>query len=113
MKIDFSDYISLTENDIISVVPEGIHYAGGFISFLECAENYKEVYGGDGKCVGERYADDTPMNIAFYTAPITTHIHFFDQRRIKKLFSKNNARTRFCAFQRQITEFGFCTMDMS
>ena len=113
MKIDYSDYISITDRDIISITPEGIHYTGGFISFIECAENYKEEHGGTGKCVGERYADGEPMNIVFYTAPITTCIHFLEQSGIKKLFSKTNAYRRFYGLQRQINSFGFSTIDMS
>lgn len=113
MKIDDSDYIVLTDRNVISVTPEGIHYTGGFISFLECAANYKEEHGGSGKCVGERYADGQPVNIVFYTAPQNTHIQFPEQSGIKKLFSKRNAYRRFYTFHRQINEFGFSTMDMS
>lgn len=65
MKIDCSDYIAITDSNIISVTPEGIHYTGGFISFLECVKNYKEEHGGSGKCVGERYAEDQPIIIVF------------------------------------------------
>ena len=113
MKIDHSDCIVLTDRDVISVTPEGIHYTGEFISFLECAANYQKAHGGSGKCVGERYADGQPANIVFYTAPKTTHIQFPEQREIKQLFSKGNAYRRFCAFHRQINEFSFSTMDMS
>ena len=113
MKIDYSNYIAITDSNIISVTSEGIHYKGGFISFLACAENYKEEHGGSGKCVGERYADDEPRNIVFYTSPQTTHIHFLEKRGIKKLFSKRTAYRRFYELQQQINKFGFSTMDMS
>lgn len=113
MKIDYSDYIAITDSDVTSITLEGIHYIGGFISFLECAENYKEEHGGSGRCVGERYAADTPINIVFYTAPKTTHIHFLEQSGIKKLFSKRNSYQRFYEFQQQINKFGFRTVDMS
>ena len=113
MEIDYSDYIAITDSNVISVTSEGIHYVGGFISFFECAENYKEAHGGSGKCVGERYADDHPINIVFYTAPKTTHIHFLEQNGIKKIFFSRDAYHRFHKFQQQICNFGFSTKDMS
>lgn len=113
MKIDYSDYITITDSNVISIAPEGIYYTGGFVSFPECAENYKEEHGGSGKCVGERYAEDQPINIVFYTAPKTTHIHFLEQGGIKKLFLKRTAYRRFYEFQQQINRFGFRTKDMS
>ena len=113
MKIDYSDYIAITDSNVISVTSEGIHYTDGFVSFLECAENYKEEHGGSGKCVGERYADDQPINIVFYTAPKTTHIHFLEQSGIKKMFSKRTAYRRFYEFQQQINRFEFSTIDMN
>ena len=113
MKIEDSDYIAITDSTVLSVTPEGIHYTGGFISFLECATNYKEAHGGSGNCVGERYADDRPVNFVFYTAPKTTHLYFPEQSGIKKLFSGGNAYQRFYQFHRQITKLGFSTMDMS
>lgn len=113
MKIDYSDYIAIADSDVISITSQGIHYVSGFISFAECAVNYKEEYGGTGKCVGERYADDEPKNIVFYTAPKTTHIYFIKQGGIKQLFSKKTAYQRFYEFQQQINRFGFRTIDMS
>lgn len=113
MIIDYSDYIAITDSDVISVTAQGISYSGVFISFIECAENYKEEHGGTGKCVEERYVDDEPINIVFYTAPMTTHIHFLEQSGIKKLFSKRTAYRRFRELQKQIEKYGFSTIDMS
>ena len=111
MKIDFSDYISITDSNIISITSEGIRHTNGFISFYECAQNYKEEYGGDGNCVGERCADDNPRNIVFYTAPLTTCIHFLELEGIKGVFSGNDCQ-RFFELQRQINNFGFYLTDM-
>ena len=113
MKMDYSDYISITDSQIISIASKGIHYTDGFISFAECAENYKEAHGGDAACVGERYADDYPINMVFYTAPKTTHIHFLKQGWLENVFFKKNAYRRFYKMQQQIGQFGFRTMDMS
>ena len=35
MKIDFSDYITITENDILEITQEGIEYTGGYMAAVE------------------------------------------------------------------------------
>lgn len=114
MKIDFSDYICLTQNDIIEISDLGIKcfYQNQYhiISFQECAENFKEEHpDSSGNCVGERYANDDPPNIAFYTAPLTTHIHFIGKLPFRKRF----AYQMLYDLQKSINKFGYTTYDMS
>ena len=113
MQYNGLDPVNFTDGEILSVSPEGISWTGGFLSFSECAENYKKANGGDGKCVGERYADPTPPKYVFYTSPEVTQVLFSKQGKFGFFFSKRKAYQRFYALQKQIDRFGYRTMDMS
>lgn len=105
---DNTDHITITEKEILAVTPEGIRYTGGFISFSECAENYKERHGGSGRCVGNRYA----LLFVFYTTPRTTHLLFCKQGFLKEFFGANLHQRKY-RLQKQIQLFGYRTMDMT
>ncbi|MCL2140576.1 MAG: hypothetical protein FWH42_02695 [Dehalococcoidia bacterium] len=114
-KIDFSDYISITDSDIVSVDNQGITYknikGSFFISFAECACNYERINGGSGKCVGERDITGSNPSFAFFTAPITTHVFFLGEGKAKT--SKRHFQQRFHNLQNQIIAAGFTTFDLS
>lgn len=105
---DDPEHITITEKDILSVTPEGIRHAGGFISFAECAETYKEKHGGSGKCVANRYA----LRFVFYTTPRLTHLLFRKQGFLKETIGTNLHQRKY-RFQKQIQVFGYRTMDMT
>ena len=114
-EIDFSDYISITDTDLVSVDNQGITYktikGNTFISFAECACNYERLNGGSGKCVGERDVTGSNPSFAFFTAPLTTHIFFLDEGKAKML--KGHFLQRFHNLQNQIIAAGFTTFDLS
>lgn len=111
--IDYSDYISISEKDIVNVSNAGISYQGGFINFRECAYNFKAEHGGDGKCVGERDITGSTPCFIFYTAPLTTHIFFIPKGKLAELFSKVPTYQRFHNLQKQLNEHGYTTRDLS
>lgn len=111
--IDYSDYISISEKDIVNVSNAGISYQGGFINFRECAYNFKAEHGGDGKCVGERDITGSTPCFIFYTAPLTTHIFFIPKGKLAELFSKVPTYQRFHNLQKQLNEYGYTTRDLS
>ena len=78
---------------------------GQFIDFAQCAANFYGIHGGSGKCVGERDASD--RSIAFYTAPLTTHIVFVGG------WFKPSPEGRFRRLCQQITAAGYTTYDGS
>ena len=78
MKIDFSDYKTLTQNDIISINEIGVECSDGIISFDECRENFIEHYNMNGNYIGEFDCSGSHFSIGLYTAPKTTHIFFMD-----------------------------------
>ncbi len=90
MKINFSYYITITENDVLEITLEGIKYTGGFIDFLECAANFKEAHGSSGKCVGERDITGSNPSFGFYTAPLTTHIFFIPKGKPSEIYRREN-----------------------
>ncbi len=107
MEIRFDDYNAYPDSDITAVSAEGVELSTGqFISFADCAANFHSVHGGSGKCVGER--DITDRSIAFYTAPLTTHLVFVDRG-----WFRPSAEHRFLKFCRKITEAGYTTLDES
>lgn len=113
-KVVFDDYDSYSENDIAGVSPNGISLKNmKFINFRECAYNFQQIHGGDGKCVGERELLCATPSFCFYTAPKTTDIFFLQKGKLKELFAKKNTAQRFHELQRQILSFGFTTYDMS
>ena len=77
MKIDFSDYKSLTEDNIVNITATGIEYIGGTIDFEECFINFSEHHNIAGKYIGEYDVTGSNPSLCFYTAPITTHVFFF------------------------------------
>ena len=107
MEIRFDDYNAYPDSDIATVTEAGITLSTGqFIDFAQCAENFHSVHGGSGKCVGER--DSTDRSIAFYTAPLTTHIVF-----VSGGWFKPSAERRFCELCQQIADAGYTTYDES
>ena len=78
MKIDFSDYKSLTQKDIIKIDNAGIECTIGKILFAECQINFKECRNIDGNYIGEFDCSGSHFSIGLYTAPKTTHIFFMD-----------------------------------
>ena len=112
MDIRFDDYNAYPESDIVSVTEAGITLSTGqFIDFAQCAANFYGIHGGSGKCVGER--DATDHSIAFYTAPLTTHIVFVSGSRVREFFRRESAVDRFHKLCNQITDAGYTTCDMS
>ena len=106
MEIRFDEYNAYPESDIVSVTETGITMSTGqFIDFAQCAANFHSVHGGSGKCVGER--DVADRSIAFYTAPLTTHIVFVGG------WFKPSPEGRFRRLCQQITAAGYTTLDMS
>ncbi len=78
MKIDFSDYKTLTQNDIISINEIGVECSDGIISFDECRENFIEHYNMNGNYIGEFDCSGSNHSIVLYTAPFPTHFFFMD-----------------------------------
>lgn len=114
MKIRFDEYNAYTEDDIRQVTERGILLKDGFyIDFVECASNFHRIHGGSGKCVGERDLSGTNPSFGFYTAPISTHIFFMPQGKLREFFSKMPAARRFQALRCQIEQYGFTTYDRS
>lgn len=107
MDIRFDDYNAYPDSDIVSVTDKGIALTTGqFISFADCAANFHHAHGGSGKCIGERDASD--RSIAFYTAPLTTHIVCVGGGWFRP--SPEKAFRRLC---RQIADAGYTTYDGS
>lgn len=111
--IDYSDYISITEKDILKISSAGISYTGGFINFRECAYYFKDEHGGDGKCVGERDITCSNPCFIFYTAPLTIHMFFIPKGKFAELFSKIPIYQRFHNLQKQLNHYGYTTRDLS
>ncbi len=107
MEIRFDTYNAYPESDIVTVTERGIRLSTGqFIDFAVCAENFHSVHGGSGKCVGER--DICDRSIAFYTAPLTTHIVF-----VGGGWFKPSPEKEFRKLCRQIADAGYTTYDAS
>ena len=113
-EIDFSDYHSYTENDILSISPQGILLKDArYIHFRTCAQNFAHIHGGSGNCVGECDTSGSNLSFAFYTAPKTTHIFYLPQGKLKEIFSKNTTAQRFFNLKAKIESYGFTTFDMT
>lgn len=109
MDIRFDDYNAYPDSDIVSVTDKGITLSTGqFINFSDCAANFHSIHGGSGKCVGERDLSGSDPSIAFYTAPLTTHIVF-----PKRGIFRPSAVSRFHKLCRQIADAGCTTYDGS
>ncbi len=107
MEIRFDEYNAYPGSDIVSVTEAGITLSTGqFIDFAQCAANFHGVHGGSRKCVGER--DISDRSIAFYTAPLTTHIVFVGGGWFRP--SPENKFRKLC---RQIADAGYTTYDGS
>lgn len=107
MEIRFDEYNAYPDSDIVTVTATGITLSTGqFIDFPQCAENFRSVHGGSGKCVGER--DSSDRSIAFYTAPLTTHIVF-----VGGGWFKPSPERRFRKLCQQIAHAGYTTYDGS
>ena len=107
MEIRFDEYNAYPESDIVSVTETGITLSTGqFIGFADCAANFHAVHGGSGKCVGER--DSTGLTIAFYTAPLTTHIVF-----VGGGWFQPSPEHQFRKLCQQIADAGYTTYDES
>lgn len=101
MELRFDDYNAYPDSDIREVTETGIHLSTGqWIDFAVCAENFYRIRGGSGKCVGEREISGPDCTIAFYTAPLTTHIVFFKYPKFRRLLG-------------QLSELGYTTYDAS
>lgn len=112
MEIRFDDYNAYLESVIQEVTQKGILLTTGqFIDYAECAANFHSLYGGSGKCVGERNAQE--LTVIFYTAPLTTHITFTEGGWLRELLRKDTAIGRFHRLCRQIGEMGWTTRDES
>ncbi len=106
----FGDYNACTEQEIVSITPEGISLKTfGFISFQECACNYQQAEGGSGHCVGERGI----LSFTFYTSPKPVMIKFIPKNRFLELIAKENTLTRFHNLQKQLLYYGYTTRDIS
>jgi len=116
--ISFDDYIIINDNAVAEISASGIKYNDSqgehFILFKECAANYKlENPMSSGRCVGERWAQDNPPNIVFYTAPLTTHIYFPKGNKLHEFFSELSSYKRFYNMQKAILSYGYTTYDCS
>lgn len=112
MTIRFDDYNAYPDTVIEEVTDGGIRLTTGqFIDYSACAENFFELYGGSGKCVGERNARE--LTVIFYTAPLTTHITFAEGGWLREFFRKDNAEQRFRRLLQQIADAGHTTRDES
>ena len=105
MKINFEDYICITDKDITFIDKNGIRFVNGYIDFSECATNYYEIDGGNNKCIGKK--DTSALCIDFYTAPKCTSIVFLCKNRFFEHFSKNSAQKRFNNLITKINQHGF------
>ena len=111
MDIRFDEYNAYPESDIVSVTEMGITLSTGqFIDFAQCAQNFQCVHGGSGKCVGERdvAGDSASPSIAFYTAPLTTHIVF-----VGGGWFRPSPERQFRKLCQQIADAGYTTYDGS
>ena len=114
MDIRFDDYNAYPDSDIVTVTEKCITLTTGqFIDFAQCADNFHRVHSGSGKCVGEREVTGSDCTIAFYTAPLTTHIVFVSGSRVREFFRRESAVDRFHKLCNQITDAGYTTCDMS
>lgn len=114
MEIRFDDYNAYPDSDIRAVTEAGIELSTGqFIDFARCAANFYAIHGGSGKCVGERETGGSDYTVAFYTAPLTTHIVFVPESKLRELFRKETAVQRFHQLCRQIADAGWTTFDAS
>lgn len=112
MEIRFDDYNAYPDTDILEVTEAGIQLSTGqFISYDECAANFSRLYGGSGKCVGERNISE--LSVTCYTAPLTTHIVFTDGNWFQKLFRRESAVEKFRTFCTLLADAGYTTMDES
>lgn len=110
----FDNYDSYTENDIAGVAANGISLKNmKFINFRECAYNFQQIRGGDGRCVGERELLCAMPSFSFYTAPKTTRIFFLRKGKLRELLAKKNTNQCFHDLQKQILSSGFTTYDVS
>lgn len=110
--VRFDDYAICPNSNIVLIDEKGITLsADGFISFAECARNFRLGRGGGGTCVGER--DVTDLSFVFYTAPHPTVISFFQKGKFSLPFAKTKAASRFLQLQKQIEKYGYSTYDMS
>ncbi len=99
MKIDFSDYVTLTENDIIAITKSGVETSNGIINFIECNENFIEKHKIKGNYIGEFDSSGSNPSIVLYTAPLTTHFFFTEDEK------------SFCKTIKTIKEYGYAFID--
>lgn len=99
MKIDFSDYVTLTENDIIAITKSGVKSSNGMIDFVECNENFIDEHKIIGNYVGEIDGSGSNLSIVLYTAPLTTHFFFMHDEKM------------FHQMIKTIKEFGYDVID--
>lgn len=111
-ELDFSEYICISEKDIMSVCSTGISYQNGFINFRECAYNCKQVHGGNGKCIGERDMSGSALSMVFYTSTHATQICFTSKSKFGELLSKQTTQQRFYDLQKEITTYGYEIRDL-
>ena len=112
MEIRFDDYHAYLDSVIDEVTDDGIRLTTGqLIDYAACAENFFGLYGGSGKCVGERNAQE--LTVIFYTAPLTTHITFTENGWLREFLRRGNAVQRFHSLCRQIADAGYTTRDES
>lgn len=110
-RITLENYDVYTENEIAGISKEGISLTDlDFINFKECVYNFNQIYGGSGKCIGER--NITEFSFTFYTSPKPIIIKFIQKNRFK-FVTKNNTISRFHSLQKQIEGYGYSTRDMS
>lgn len=103
---DFSDYISVPENEISGISKNGISLKNGqFINFKECAYNYSKINGGTGKCIGER--NSTNLSFTFYTDPFVTSVTFSKYTHVFRLFAGHSAHRHFTKLQNIICTYGY------
>ena len=108
MELRFDEYNAYPDSDIVTVTEKGITLTTGqFIDFAQCADNFHRVHGGSGKCVGEREVTGSDCTIAFYTAPLTTHIVFVGG------WFKPSPERQFGKLCQQIADVGYTTYDGS
>ena len=112
MDIRFDEYNAYLDTVIQEVTDAGIQLTTGqYIDYADCADNFFELYGGSGKCVGERNAQE--LTVIFYTAPLTTHITFSEGSWLQEFFRKDDAASRFHKLCKQICNAGYTTRDES
>jgi len=107
-EVRFDDYISVSDKDVFIVTSHGICLKdGNYISFKDCAINYRNVHGGENNCVGEADATGSVKTLIFYTAPLTTQIHFVPRSKIKEKFTIKNTEYRFRVMKKKIEDSGY------